>query len=418
MTTRNNKGQFTKRDDALYSLPVWSDEYTDRRSADFPFNYIPPLLANLIEDVNNPSHLERVSTDDPVAAFITHEVSKGALDDWFFFVDEHDRQINSIVTNRVMKKLKEYDFFSHFMDAADKARTFGWAILAVNGQSLMSYSPDQVNILDIDERGKPTEYEITIPNGENFTLKSEKVIHLVSEISFNHTYRMEGVSVIRPIWSDLILLRWTVYTMTEYAARVGGGFIHIKTDAESAEDLKKIRQVYAGINSRKLAISGAHILGIETAVSQALNAKYKEYVDALYERISAGSGVPKDIIIGVSAGQITGSEVNERGMFRKLEVIQKHFEKYIYEFFDLVDISIGDLRIRWFKEFKLDEQKKETVENLKIDRAMKMKMLGIFTSNQILEALGYEKNDNPEFDNVITQEMPGINLNWQEKKDE
>lgn len=372
-----------KINNALYSVPVFSRGDV----ADVEFDYSPYLLRMKIENVDNMSHLREVSYLDPIGMFITHDVTKSALDDWFFFVDEHGKELNTPQTARIFNKLINLNFHEYFMDAVDKARIFGWSILAITNSDLMTYSPEECSVSQTDERGFPIEYEITTPDGHTFTLKDSEVIHLVSEVSQNVVREGKGISVLAPVWDDVIEFRWLVYSMTEFGARIGGGFYVVKTKARNSQELIAIQQMMRGMNSKRVAVVGANVEDINVVTSSGLTINYKPYADVLLERISAGSGIPKDIITGVSAGRITGSEVNERGFFRKLEVVQRHFEKYIYRF--LEKFSLPRYQIKWRAEFRLDERAEAELLKTKIETAKIMRELELFSDEEIRGAVGY-----------------------------
>ena len=178
-----------------------------------------------------------------------------------------------------------------------------------------------------------------------------------------------GVSAIDPIFDDLIggrNARWGAY---ESYYRHGTGFPVIKTNATAAQNKAWIE---AGGLDTYLNVRGYFIcntdedfkfVGAEGAV---LNPN--TYFDMYFTFIAAGTGVAKDTIQGVSAGRVTGSEVNERQYYKSISLHQNQKEPLIRELVDRI-IQTGQVSdppaqyvIEWVDPFEVNPQDKAAIE--------------------------------------------------------
>lgn len=415
---KSTRSRSRKSNDAENGLvPRISARYTkpyDEISANHEgeFNFIPDILKYGYEDRENPLHLAMVAQQDPIAYFIVNDVTNQALDDGYLFVDRKTGQVvENLRVRRFFEIAQDLEFDLHRMDAMKKARTFKWAILVCDKSGLASYSPLDCEILDYDERGWPKTYKLREKfagsrSGKVVTFDSSQVIHMVSELSFNRAWRMEGIPVLWPIWDDLILLRWLKYSMTEFGARVGGGFFLIMTDAKTRVELERAAELFRGINSRKNAVVGEKFVkDVRQVVNQAMNVGYSQFIETLYDSISAGSGIPKDIIRGASSGTLSTAQVNEKSLYRKIKSVQNHDKQYIRQFIRWlaknVDARFKDLlnfEIKYKREYELSEIEMAQINQMRMATADLMLRTGLFTLNEIRQQAGFDPVYRPEFE--------------------
>jgi hypothetical protein len=118
------------------------------------------------------------------------------------------------------------------------------------------------------------------------------------------------------------------------------------------------------------------------------------------ENISAGSGVPMAILRGAQAGELAGSEVNEREYFKLISDAQSRYEPGIRALIDAliacgqVKTSVKDYRIVWLGGFELSEKDKAVVE-LNLAQAREKKQ-GWMTIDEIRAEQGLQQLPNGE----------------------
>ena len=111
------------------------------------------------------------------------------------------------------------------------------------------------------------------------------------------------------------------------------------------------------------------------------------------ERISAGSGIPKPMIIGAQAGQLAGSEVNEREYFKLISDCQSCYEQGVMDLIDRL-IETGQIqdvhyKINWLGGFEVNPRDKAATE---LDRIRGLQiMTGWVTVNEVREVEGLER---------------------------
>ncbi len=257
----------------------------------------------------------------------------------------------------------------------------------LNAGELLQVTPypwTSVNVdeLDLDESsiryGLPLYYKIhigsassdtVVPSGEQAdnTVKVHWTrVTLDNPRLDEHPY--EGIPAIDAIFDDLVggrNARWGAY---ESYYRHGTGFPVIKTRGTPEQNREWIEN--GGLNDY-VNVRGYFVCHIdeefsfEGAQGRALNPN--TYFDMYYTFIAAATGVAKDSIQGVSAGRVTGSEVNERQYYKSISLLQNQKEPVIRE---LVDRLIqtgqieyeGDYVIDWVDPFEVNPQDKAAIE--------------------------------------------------------
>jgi len=182
-----------------------------------------------------------------------------------------------------------------------------------------------------------------------------------------HPY--EGLSALDVIFDDLIggrNARWGAY---ESYYRHGTGFPVIKTNSTAAQNAA---WVTAGGLDTYLNVRGYFICNVdedfkfEGAEGAVLNPNV--YFDMYFTFIAAGTGVAKDSIKGVSAGRVTGSEVNERQYYKSISLHQNQKEPMLRELIDRliqtkqIKDSPAEYVIEWIDPFEVNPQDKAAIE--------------------------------------------------------
>jgi hypothetical protein len=263
-----------------------------------------------------------------------------------------------------------------------------WPKLVKNQQILQitPYPWTSINSVDNDSndgslrRGLPEYYHINIGvvdsgegtlnvGGSNTTVKVHwtRVIHDAPRLD-EHPY--EGVSAIDCIFDDLLGGRNARWGMYQGYYRYGQGFPKIQTKGtkKENEDWVTAGGVEDMMNARGYFVCGEGE-DITFVGSQQAALNPGSYFDTYFTFIAAATSVSQDTIKGVSAGRVSGSEVNERQYFKAISLQQRKKEPMLRELIDRliqtgqVEFS-GDYFIEWVDPFEVNPQDKAAMEFL------------------------------------------------------
>jgi len=117
------------------------------------------------------------------------------------------------------------------------------------------------------------------------------------------------------------------------------------------------------------------------------------YYTPIMENISAGTSIPMAILRGAQAGQLAGSEVNEREYFKLISDCQSRYEPYIMDLIDRLietkQIPDTHYRINWLGGFEINPRDQAAAE-LDKTRSLTLKT-NWMTVNEIRQLEGLER---------------------------
>jgi hypothetical protein len=324
-----------------------------------------PSFGKIIQE----SDLFYTAERDSIGNKITFQFAHDIFDNWFEVEevsDKPDPKFNEAV-QEVLSRLAAKEIFTNM---AIFERIYGWAIIALTyidyGKDvsepvenpkeildLIAFSSDSFRVdssdedKDVDSRrfGLPIHYTVTRGGqGTQTKLHYTRVIHAATRL-LDHPYK--GRSVLEPVYDDVSILKNMLWGAGQTVVRYGGGFPDITVEGAKKNDLDKIAadQNFRALHSRSYFLHNDKMtLEFKGAAGRALNPE--PYYTMLMENISAGCGIPLAMLRGVNAGQLTGSEVNERQYFKLVSDAQSRFEPAIRELIDRL-IECGQIRFKW-----------------------------------------------------------------------
>jgi len=217
--------------------------------------------------------------------------------------------------------------------------------------------------------GLPEYYDIT-RGSQSIPLKVHwtRVIHDAPRLD-EHPYW--GLSVMDPVWDDATgwrNIRWALYQMLW---RYGMGYPHFSFEGASQKDIDDweaaggltdffVRGVF--LSDEKVTVK---FVGLEGATVNP-----KDYVEMAYGSMATGSRIAQDLLKGVSAGAVTGSETNLREYAKlisneqsdiedvPLELIRRLMETGQVDF----DYENKGFALDWGDAFELNELDKARVD--------------------------------------------------------
>lgn len=342
------------------------------------------------------------SVREPAGVWWIRGVADDLWDNWFK-VKDVAKPDSDVLDKNVQKILLELNAKTQLPRETVFERRYGTSILLLSysvdtdwetpldvrdGVELMMMTPypwTMVNVSEVEEDdsslrfGLPMFYEVTrgasnaeaesIPIGTTSTdiLKVHwtRVIHDAPRLD-EHPYL--GLSALDPVFDDLVGGRNARWAMYQYFYRYGGGFPVFKTKGTQKENEE---WVAGGGPETYLNARGYFVCGPDEDVTfvgtQGTALNPSTYFDTYFTFLAAATGVAQDTIKGVSAGRVTGSEVNERQYFKAISLQQHKKEPMLRELIDRiietgqVDFD-GDYVIEWVDPFEVNPQDKAAIE--------------------------------------------------------
>lgn len=294
------------------------------------------------------------------------------------------------------------------------------------GGELMQITPYPWTAITVDEvdedenslrYGLPQKYRVNrgITNADPATLPYGKTSTDTITVHWTKAYcdapRLDehpylGYPAIDVIFDDLIGGRNARWAMYQGYYRNGQGFPVAKTKGTQKENEDWVSNGGFDnyLNSRSYMVMGVdEDFYFAGAADQVQNPS--TFFDSYFTFIAAATGVAKDTIQGVSAGRVTGSEVNERQYFKSI-TLQQHKKEPLLR--DLIDRLIatgqitysGEYVIDWVDPFEVNPQDKAAIEFME-ERTVNLK--NYMTINEIREMM----NLPPREDGDVLMLMPG-----------
>jgi hypothetical protein len=313
---------------------------------------------------------------EPVANRITCMVAADIFDNWFEVDDPKTEGKDEKLNAKFQAVLNGLNAKTIFTDAAIYERTLGYSLIAI----AFNDAPTEATLRNIKRRGakidhlevykktdvvsvkkntnpdskeydQPAVYTINRGGGRQINVHQSRTIRLAT--------RLGEFSVLDPIWDDLTCLRNERWGMAQTLYRYGSGFPDIKIDGASAKQLQEWDLNLSDICARTKFVHNEHAeLNFKGAQGVALNPTL--YYDPILENLAVGSGIPLAILRGAQAGELAGSEVNEREYFKVISSLQSKFEPFVRQLLDMliesgqVDYE-GDYVINWKPGFEPSE---------------------------------------------------------------
>jgi hypothetical protein len=318
------------------------------------------------------------------------QVAHDIFDNWFKVEDTAEKPDPNF-DKQVQKVLAQLNAKSVFTQMAVFERLFGWSIVAVGYadhggtleapvespqeiRDIVAYGPLQFSVQAGDEDtgqdserfGLPVKYTLVRSGVGQIKIHFSRVIHFATRL-LTHAYK--GVSVLEPVYDDLTLLRNIRWGMGQTMFRYGSGFPDVEVQGANKkmlDDLEASNQ-FKSLQSRTYFLhSDKTKLDFKGLAGRALNPE--PYYLPIMENISAGSGVPLAILRGAQAGELAGSEVNEREYFKLISDAQSRYEPGIKALIDAllacgqVKTNVKECKIVWLGGFEVSERDKALVE--------------------------------------------------------
>jgi hypothetical protein len=198
-----------------------------------------------------------------------------------------------------------------------------------------------------------------------------RVIHFATRRAYDYAFNREewqGLSVLDPVWDDLVTLRNIRWGMGQTMYRYGSGFPDITLKNRDLETINKWVESgeFTNMSARKAFVhSENEEIDFKGVAGHELNPM--NYYLPIMENISCASGIPLAILRGVQAGALTGSEVNQQEYYGLISDEQSAYEDGIRELINTIlkvglpESQIQDYELKWLSGIELPEQQRTEI---------------------------------------------------------
>jgi transposase-like protein len=360
-----------------------------------------------ITDANITFALKR----EPVAHRIVFTVAHDIFDNWFEVEPLEEGVDKEKFNEAVQKVLLELNAKDVFTQAAVYERAYGWSIVVLGYRDkasslkdpvlmpekivdLEAYSPPMITSVEVDKNresprfGMPQTYKVRISDTEEEEIHHSRVIHFATR-KLEPGYK--GISVLEPVWDDLTVLRNIRWGMGQTMYRYGSGFPVVTVKGATKEQIEEYKREWGPLTAQTSMWADENTsIEFKGLAGRALDPE--PYYLPIMENISAGTSIPMAILRGAQAGQLAGSEVNEREYFKLISDCQSRYEPGIMELIDrlMETKQIPDVRYRinWLGGFEINPRDQAAAE-LDKTRSLQLKTNWI-TVNELRKAEGLE----------------------------
>ena len=348
----------------------------------------------------------------PIAHRIVFAVAHDIFDNWFKVEPLEEGIDKEKFNEQVQKVLLLLNAKDVFTQAAVFERAYGWSIIVIGYQdkavslkdpvlapekiiSLEAYGPQNMEDPEIEkdensERfGQPKTYKIKITETKTVDVHYSRVIHFATR-KIEPGYK--GLSVLEPVWDVLTVLWNELWGMGQTLYRYGSGFPVITVKGATKEQIDQYKREWGPLTAQTSMWTDENTtIDFKGLAGRALDPE--PYYLPIMENISAGTSIPMAILRGAQAGQLAGSEVNEREYFKLISDCQSRYEPGIMDLIDrlMETKQIPDVhyRINWLGSFEINPRDKAAAE---LDRVRALALMtNWMTVNEIRQLEGLER---------------------------
>jgi len=202
----------------------------------------------------------------------------------------------------------------------------------------------------------------------------------------------EGVSVLEPVWDDLTVLRNIRWGMGLTMYRYGSCFPVVTVKGATKEQIDEYKREWGPLTAQTSMWTDENTtIEFKGLAGRALDPE--PYYTPIMENISAGTSIPMAILRGAQAGQLAGSEVNEREYFKLISDCQSRYEPCIMDLIDRLmetkQVPNAHYKISWLGGFEINPRDQAAAE-LDKTRSLEVKTSWM-TVNEIRQLEGLER---------------------------
>lgn len=374
-----------------------------------PPTYVSPLIKGKYNNPDDRVHQRQMALMSAIGYNIVVKLSQNSWDDKFEFID---LDTGKVIMHDIQRKMQALNFYYYYTQALIVERMYGHAWIFCGPEKLREdvigttnprianldvFGPENSKVVEYDQYGHPSVLEITVLKGvgPNQTQEVKKRINREDLIllrtrpkPFDRSH--EGIPVLYPVWSTLWSLERAFHSSDFYLAKIGHGmYLMITKGSTSDTKLDRLETLAESASvSRILILNSKDVESLSFINASGSPIDFPSEIDSRVGIICAGTGVPKDSLLGVSAGAITGSETNIKALYQTLGQIQTSCEPAIREYVRKEGHTNENYGIRFITRYAHDEEQKSKIA-MNDAQTLAIKS-GWLTTNEIRELDGYE----------------------------
>jgi hypothetical protein len=193
-------------------------------------------------------------------------------------------------------------------------------------------------IESFDLYGNPEKYILLVRDDsygrglQQVKVDASRILRLWGE---NIEYRYQGYSSLASVYDSITIMGTILKGTGEAAFRWGTGHPVIFTkDIFTEGDMQFLRDKIGDFTREDWhVLPNEFVESIEMLGQAGSMLNFKALADIAIEQVIIGTGFPRSILLGESAG-VTGGEVNERSYFAMLDADHTEYEPFIKRFFE------------------------------------------------------------------------------------
>jgi len=349
-----------------------------------PVTFTDDLVTDQIDQRDDLQHQRDVAQKDSVAKYIVIKIAENALDDGFRLVKKigDDEEIMQ-ETTKALKRLNWKRWYTEAL-ISERMHGNGWIYTGPNkyrqdwtdaglegGQigNLDAFTAMNAKVIsgDVDENGTPTYVTVwynPANKGATDRLPYADFIPIMTRPKGRSP--IEGYSATYACWTELTYIRISKHALNFAHGKWGLGlFLWWSKGTLSGEIKDQIEDMLQNVSaSRAGLINSDDIEKVEwTGPTSGGTTDIAQGIDMYLGLVSAATGIPKDILIGMSAGAITGSEINNKALYATLNQVQKSIEPFIRELISRMGYT-GEYEIDWNTRYATDEMEQAQIRVL------------------------------------------------------
>jgi hypothetical protein len=353
---------------------VWST--TMHKNA--PPTYVSDFILEQAWNRDEVIHQGKMAQRSSPAWYITYGLASNVFDDGFKFVSKDDPEEE--IMQDILAELERMEHLKYLSRALAAERVYGHSWLFVSPEdvdyrvdgmrdlppriaNLDVFTPEMVEVVAYDNIGAPKTLELKVltNSGKGMGSIEQRVPINASECILFRTRPFdrshEGLPATYSVWNALVGLEMVFHAIITYDMKIGAGAMVMTTKgAASSAYLDAAKTAMEDLSvSRVAIIPGNAVEKLEYIGAGAGATQFDSHISAFLDQIAAGSKIPRDVLVGSSAGAITGSEVNSKALYAVIQGEQSKMEPYIRELVRRMGYESDDYDIEWNVRYATDE---------------------------------------------------------------
>lgn len=345
-----------------------------------PPSFVSELIRGGYSNPDSPANQRKMAMLNPVAYNAVFKLANNVWDDGWEFIDSD----GNVIMQDIKLQMDALNADYYFTQALIMERIYGHGWLFKGKEKMRAdvrdgtplrianldvFSPEMTRVAEYDDYGNPSVIEVSVKTGLGASTMTTKIpisaddLYLLRTRPRPHERSHTGIPVLYPVWSLLWSLERSFHSSDFYLAKFGYGMYTVMTERNlSDEALAKLQTTMESSSvSRVSILPGQLIKSIDFVNATGSPIDFPAEIHCRMGLIAAGLGVPLDLLIGLSAGSISGGEVNLKELYATLAQIQTSVMPMIRDLATALGSTRNDYGIRFITRYAHDEEQQSKI---------------------------------------------------------